>query len=83
LILIDLENDDIRALLSLHSEQLTDDDLLHLIQQRAFEEAESNAEERDNMQVKEFTLTEFEDIFRAVEVVIKILWMLTLISIEA
>jgi hypothetical protein len=47
---------------------LTDDDLL-LDQQRAFEEADSGAEEQDNVQVKEFTLKEFEDIFRAVEVV--------------
>jgi hypothetical protein len=47
---------------------LTDDDLL-LLQQRAFEEADSGAEEQDNVQAKEFTLNEFEDIFRVVEVV--------------
>jgi hypothetical protein len=34
---------------------LTDYDLL-LDQQRAFEEAGNDAEERDNVQVKEFTL---------------------------
>jgi hypothetical protein len=42
---------------------LTDDDLLLLDQQRAFEEADNDAEERDNVQVKEFTLKEFENIF--------------------
>jgi hypothetical protein len=47
---------------------LTNDDLL-FDQQRAIEEADNGAEERDNVQVKEFTLKEFEDIFRAVEVV--------------
>jgi hypothetical protein len=35
---------------------LTDDGLLLLDQQRAFEEADSDAEERDNMQVKEFSV---------------------------
>jgi hypothetical protein len=40
------------------------DDLLLLDQQRAFEEAE----ERDNIEVKEFTLKEFEYIFRYLEV---------------
>jgi hypothetical protein len=59
-----LENDDVRELLNSHSEELIDDDLLLLDQQKAFEEAENNAEERDNVQVKEF-----EDIFQAVEVV--------------
>jgi hypothetical protein len=39
-----------------------------LDQQRAFEEANNDAEERDNLQVKEFTPKELEDIFRAVEV---------------
>jgi hypothetical protein len=33
--------------------------------------------------VKEFTLKEFEDIFRVVEVMRQKLWMLTLTSIEA
>jgi hypothetical protein len=45
---------------------LTDDDFLLLDQQRAFEEADNDAEERDNVQVKEFTLKESEDIFRTV-----------------
>jgi hypothetical protein len=59
-----LENDDFRELLNSHSVELTYDVLL-LDEQRAFEEAE----EQDNVQVNEFTLKEFEDIFRAVEVV--------------
>jgi hypothetical protein len=50
-----LENDDVRELLNSHSEELTDDDLLLLDQQRALEEASSDAEERDNMQAKELT----------------------------
>jgi hypothetical protein len=62
---------------------LTDDDLLILNRQRAFEEADNDTEERDNVQVKEFTLKEFEDILRAVEVVKQKIWMLTLTSIEA
>jgi hypothetical protein len=62
------ENDDVRELLNAHSEELTDDDLLLLDQQRAFEEADNDTEERDNVQVKEFTLKEFENFFRAVEV---------------
>jgi hypothetical protein len=62
-----LENDDVRKLLNSQSEELTVDDLLS-DQQRAFEEADNDAEERDNVQVKEFSLKEFEDIFRAVEV---------------
>jgi hypothetical protein len=33
------------------------------------EEADSDAEERDNVQVREFSLKEFKDSFRAVEVV--------------
>jgi uncharacterized protein YjcR len=41
---------------------------LLLDQQRAFEEANNDAEEQDNVQVKKFTLKELEDIFRAVEV---------------
>jgi hypothetical protein len=49
-------------------EELTDDDLVLVDQQRAFEEANSGAEEWDNVQVKESTLKEFEDIFRAVEI---------------
>jgi hypothetical protein len=57
----------VRELLSSHSEELTDDDL-HLEQQRAIAEADNAAEERDNVQVKVFTLKESEDIFRAVEV---------------
>jgi hypothetical protein len=48
----ELENDDVRELLSSHSEELTDDDLLLLDYQRAFEEAE-NAEKRNNVQVRE------------------------------
>jgi hypothetical protein len=63
-----LGNDEVWELLNSHSEGLTDDDLL-LDQQRTFEEADNDAEERDNVQLKEFTLKEFEDIFRAVEVV--------------
>jgi hypothetical protein len=46
---------------------LTEVDLLPLDQQRAFEEACVDAEERDNVQVKELTLEEFGDIFRAFE----------------
>jgi hypothetical protein len=64
-----LENEDVRELLNSHSEELTDDDLLLSDQQRTFEGADSDAEERDNLQVKEFSLEEFEDIFRAVEFV--------------
>jgi hypothetical protein len=41
----------------------------NLDQQRTIDEADNDAEEPDNMQVKEFTLKEFGDIFRAVEVV--------------
>jgi hypothetical protein len=63
-----LENDNVRELLSSHSEELIDDDLL-LDQQRAFEEANNDARERDNVQVKELTFKEFGDIFRPVEVV--------------
>jgi hypothetical protein len=48
---------------------VTEGDLLHLDQQRAYEEADNDVEERDNVRVKEFTLKEFEDVFRAVEVV--------------
>ncbi|XP_063152245.1 uncharacterized protein LOC134492057 isoform X1 [Candoia aspera] len=59
----ELENDDVRELLNSHLEELTDDDLLLLDQQRAFEEMDNDAEERDNMQVKEFTLKEFEGTF--------------------
>jgi hypothetical protein len=62
-----LENDDVRERLNSHSEELIDDDLL-LGQQRAFEEADNDAKERDNVQVKEFTFKEFGYIFRAVEV---------------
>jgi hypothetical protein len=43
-------------------EELIDDDLLLLDKQRAFEEADSDAEEWDNVQVKEF-----EDIFRVLK----------------
>jgi hypothetical protein len=57
---------------------LTDDDLLLLDQQKLFREVDNGAEERDNVEVKEFTLNEFEDIFRAVAVVKQILWLLTL-----
>jgi hypothetical protein len=49
-------------------EKLTHDDFLLLDQQRAFEEADIDAEERDDAQVKEFALKEFENFFRAVEV---------------
>lgn len=62
-----LWNDDVQELLSSHLEELTTDDLL-LDQHGAFEEANNDAEEWDNVQLKEFTLKEFEDIFRAVEV---------------
>jgi hypothetical protein len=48
---------------------LTDGDHLLLLDQQRAIEADNDIEERDNMQVKEFTLKEFEDIFRAVEVV--------------
>jgi hypothetical protein len=48
---------------------LTDDDLLLLDEQRAFEEADNDAEEGDNVQVKEVTLKESEDFFRAIEIV--------------
>jgi Mg/Co/Ni transporter MgtE len=66
----ELENDDVRELLISHSEELLDD-LLLLDQQGAFEEADNDAEEQGNVQMKEFTLKEYEDtrIFRAVEVV--------------
>jgi hypothetical protein len=57
---------------------LTEDDLLLLDQQSSYEETDNDAEERDNVQVKEFG-----DIFRAVEVVKQKIWMLTLTSIEA
>jgi hypothetical protein len=60
-----LENDDVRDLLNSHSEELTDDDLL-LSDQRGFEEAENDTGEQNNVQVMEFTLKEFEDIFLAV-----------------
>jgi hypothetical protein len=39
------ETEDIRKLLSSHSEELTDDYLLLLDEQRAFEEADNDAEE--------------------------------------
>ncbi|KAM6471896.1 uncharacterized protein PHA67_002618 isoform 2-T2 [Liasis olivaceus] len=58
----ELERDDVQELLNSHVEELTDDDLL-LAQQRAREETDSDAEERDHMQVKEFPLKEFEGIF--------------------
>jgi hypothetical protein len=45
-----------------------DDDLLLLNQQRAFEEADIDAEGLDNVQVKEVILKEFERFFRAVKV---------------
>jgi hypothetical protein len=73
-----LENDDVRKLLNSHSEELNDDDFLLLDQQMAFEEADNDAEERDNVQVMEFTLKEFEDIFRGTEAVKQILWLLAL-----
>jgi hypothetical protein len=62
----ELGNGDVRKLLSSHSEELTDDDLF-LDQQRAFEEADNEAEGRDDVQVKDLILKELEDIFRAVE----------------
>jgi hypothetical protein len=58
-----LENDSVQGLLNSLLEELTDDDLLLLIQQRAIEEADNDAIKRNNVQVKEFTLKEFEDIF--------------------
>ncbi|XP_051842461.1 uncharacterized protein LOC127554692 [Antechinus flavipes] len=62
----ELENGDAQELLISHSEELTDNDL-HL-EQQVFEEASNDLKESDNMQMKEFTLKEFEDLFRAVEV---------------
>jgi hypothetical protein len=58
----ELEDDDVWELLSSHSEELTDNDLL-LDQQKAIEKAANDAEEQDNVKVKEFTLNEFEDSF--------------------
>ncbi|XP_044522035.1 uncharacterized protein LOC123238854 [Gracilinanus agilis] len=63
----ELENGDVQELLISHSEELADDDL-HLEQQQVFEEANSDTIVADNVQMKEFTLKEFEDIFQAVEV---------------
>jgi hypothetical protein len=51
-----LENDGVRELLNAHSEELTDDALQLLDQQRSLEEADSDVEELDDIQVKEFTL---------------------------
>ncbi|XP_036597382.1 tigger transposable element-derived protein 1-like [Trichosurus vulpecula] len=65
----ELESDNVLELLEAHSEELTDDDFLHLDQQRVFEDVGDDTEEADNMQMKEFTLKEFEDIFQALEVV--------------
>ncbi|KAM9033903.1 uncharacterized protein LOC105749892 [Sarcophilus harrisii] len=62
----ELENGDAQELLISHSEELTDNDL-HL-EQQVFEEANNDLKESDNMQMKEFTLKEFEDLFRAAEV---------------
>jgi hypothetical protein len=62
------ENDYIQELLNSHSEELTVYDVLLLDQQRESEEAHNDAEERVNAQVQEFTLKEYEVIFRAVEV---------------
>jgi hypothetical protein len=62
-----LENYEVWELLNSHSEEMADDDLLLLDQQRALEEGD--AEEQDNMQLKKFTLKEFEGNFRVVEVV--------------
>lgn len=44
-------------------EEMTDDDLLD--QQRAFEEADNDTS-GDNVQMKEFTLQEFENMFRGI-----------------
>jgi hypothetical protein len=48
-------------LLNSHSEELTDD------QQRVSEEVDNDSEERDNVQMQEFSLKESGDIFRAVK----------------
>jgi hypothetical protein len=60
-----LENDSVQELVNSHSEELSDDGLILLAQQRAVDEADSDAEEQDqdNIQVEEFTIKEFEDIF--------------------
>jgi hypothetical protein len=62
----ELVNNDVQELFSSRSEELSNDDLF-LDQQTASEEAENMAEEPDNVQVKDFTLKEFEDNFRAVQ----------------
>ncbi|XP_043835158.1 tigger transposable element-derived protein 1-like [Dromiciops gliroides] len=65
----ELESDNVLELLESHSEELTTDDFLHLEQQRVFEDIDDDTEEANNVQMKEFTLKEFEDIFQALEVV--------------
>lgn len=47
-------------------EDITDDDLL-VDKQWAFEEAYNDAKEGDNVKMKKFALTEFENIFWNVE----------------
>jgi hypothetical protein len=57
----EVENDCVWELLSSHSEELTDDDVLLLDQQRAVEEADNDADEGDDVQVKEFIIKESEE----------------------
>jgi hypothetical protein len=68
------ENNGVQELLNSHSEELTDDDVLLLDQQRAFKKPTVMPKIRDNMHVKELILN---------NIVIKKCWMLTLTSIEA
>jgi hypothetical protein len=62
------ENEDVWELLSSHLKELTDGFLL-LDHQKASEKVDSDAEELENVQVREFNLKEFEDVFRAAEIV--------------
>jgi hypothetical protein len=74
----ELENDDVRELLKSHLEEVTDDNLLLLDQQRVFEDAENDTEEQDNVQVTEFTLKEFVGYLSScISHEAKKLWMLT------
>lgn len=62
----ELDTTNVSDLLKSHSEEMTDGDLLNLDQQRVFEEADTD-EEVDNVQIKEFSIKEYEIIFQTLE----------------
>ena len=65
----ELDNDNVRELLNSHDVDLNDEDLLNLDQQRAYDDDEQGTEETNEpeTQTKEFTIKEFDAIFRHFE----------------